>query len=644
MSLTLYNFRNSNPAYLNDSNQLQKKPVYFCKFGLVTGPLGTNSQVLPFQFCTGPILSQTVARYRYMKNPMSSANQLDVINCTSTLSDMQFVLEDVNGFVSSMVSTYTMKNRLITVYAGYADIPESQYIPIYGGQVDNVQQTTDLTGWTITVTAGLKQLLNNILGGHTTLTADYHPGDNIAFVSQLNYFARMTDFSDGLGARNYIKIEESIYSYSGLGTDVLDGTVFWQWRNPTTSPSGNTVWPSLKIVPWAPTTTYAVGNIVNALGNIYKCVQSGTSGASAPTSTGIPMIWGMTLVQPNGNGVTVDSTHQASTAVDNFVLFQGNPITIMLQIILSTGDGTNHAVGATNYDAFPAQNGGGQGVGVPYSLVNISNFETLRNKYFSWMYFSQYLTDAVQAIQFFEDEFNRQICGWLFENLSGQVDFACFYVAQGTNDAIQIDDTNMVGKPQFNGNLQTGQTFTNEVFFQYDYSTGLDQYLSQLVVDQTDSQQKYEELSQLEIDSKMISSYYGGYQTALRSASIFNSLFSVPPPLITLNLLYGAHLLQPGMICYLQSKYLPNYKAGTRGGASQLCICINAQPDYSTGKVQCVLLGIGFVEQRRFAGFAADNVPSFATSTAAQQLANAYFVNDTTGFMPDGTAPYVFAP
>ncbi len=636
MSRTLYNFRNSNPAYLNDSNQLQKSPVYFCKFGLVTGPLGTNSQVLPFQFCTGPILNSTTARYRYMKNPMSSSNQADILNCTATLSDMQFTLQDVNGFVSSMVSSYTMKNRLITIYAGYADLPESEYIPIYGGQVDNVQQTTDLTGWIITVTAGLKQLLNNILGGHTMLATNYNPGDGIAFVIQLNYFARMTDFSDGQGQRNFIKIDNSIYSYQGLGTDVLDGTVIWQWMSYATNPGPYAVWQS--------TNSYSLGNQVYALGNVYQCVQAGISGASAPTSTGVPMIWGMKLVQPNGNGVLVDSTHQFGTNVDNFVLFQGNPITLMLQIILSTGKKTNYAPGGTNYDVFPAMNGGGQGVGVPYQLVNISNFEALRSKYFSWMYFYGYFTDAIQAIQFFQNEFTRQVCGWLFENLSGQVDLATLYVAQGTNNAIQIDDTNMIGKPQFDGNLQTGQVFTNEVYFNYDYSIGLDQFLTQLVVDQTDSQQKYEELSQLEIDSKMMTSFYGASSIALRSASIFNSIFSIPPPLITVNLMYVAHLLQPGMICYIQSNYLPNYKAGTRGGASQLCICINAQPDYSSGKVQCVLLGIGFVEQRRFAGFAADNVPSYASSTASQRLANAYFVQDSTGVMSDGTAPYVFSP
>ncbi len=636
MSLTTYNFRNSNPAYINASNTLQKEPIYYMNFGQVTGPLGTNSRILPNQYCTGPIKSATVARKRYLLNPSSSSNNLDLLRCTATLSDMSFTLMDINGEISNLVSTYTMKNRLVSIYAGYADLPESQYQQIYGGQIDNVEQTSDLTGWTFTVMGGLKQLLNSILGGHTTLTADFIPGNTIAFVTQLSFFARMTDFGDDNGPRNFIMIDNSIYSYQGLGTDVLDGTVVWQWINSVTSPGNYTVWKA--------TTAYTIGQTVYAIGNIYQCVQAGTSGSTAPTSQGQPMIWGMTLVQPNGNGVTSDTTHQAGTNVDNFILFQGNPITLMLQIILSTGTGTNYSGTGTNYDVLPAQLGGGQGVGVPYQLVNISHFEKLRDTYFSWMYYFGYFSDSTQAIKFFQDEFTRQLCCWLFENLEGQVDLGILYVAQGTNDAIHLDDTNIVGKPKFNGNLQTGQVFTNEVYFQYDYSPGLQQFLSQLVVDQTDSQQKYEEQSQLEIDSKFLSSFYNAQAIAVRSASIFNSLFSVPPPILTVGLMYGAHLLQPGMICYISSKYLPNYKTGQRGGPEQLCIVTDASPDYAGGTMNATLLGIGFVESRRFAGFADDGVPAFSSATVEQKLANAFFVDDATGVMSDGSPPYVFAP
>jgi len=38
---------NASTAYLRANKNLSKNPVWYIKFGLVTGPLGTNSQVLP---------------------------------------------------------------------------------------------------------------------------------------------------------------------------------------------------------------------------------------------------------------------------------------------------------------------------------------------------------------------------------------------------------------------------------------------------------------------------------------------------------------------------------------------------------------------------------------------------------------------
>jgi hypothetical protein len=652
-------FTNANPGYLAASNRLQKNPVYFCKFGLVTGPLfnNPNTQVLPDQYCTFPVISPTTARKRFMKNPTQASNQIDPVKCRSTLASLEFTINDVGGDITRVVTNYLMKNRQVTVYAGYANIPESQYVPIYGGQIDDWKYTNDLTGITFVVAGGLKQLLTNILSGHTTLVSNFNGAtknsngtsrkpDTVAYVTQLGQFAQSTNLLDGQGARNYIAIDNSIYSYAGLGTDIADGTVIWHWAGYSNSTGASPL--PVVIYPWQPSTVYAFGFTITVAKNLYTCVQGGTSAGSGtgPSGQGQPMFYGLTLVNPGGNGDTVGTNHSSGASVDNFILYQGNPLTLMLQIMLSTGKGTNWSGTGTNYDVLPP----GQGVGIPYSLVNISNIESQRDQLIADMIFSGYLKDAIQGIKFFENEFLQQVCGWLFENNTGHADVAMFNVAYGTQQAIILDDSLIIGNPQFDANLATGQMFYNEIYFQYDPvpvgSNSQNSFNSMLPVLQTDSQQAFQEASSLEVDCNMVTSWFNGYQISLRAATIFNSLFSTPPPKITVKLLYGAHLLQPGQVCYLSSKFLPNYKTGLKDNQPQLCVCINAQPDYNAGYVQAVLLGTGMVENRRFAGFANANVPSFSLATAAQKLYNAFFVDDTQAVpvMDDGSKPYVFTP
>ena len=569
MAFTQNNYRDANVPYVTASQLLRTSPVYYVKFGLVTGPLGTNSQVLPDEYATGPILNPTKTRKRLMDNPTSVSNEINVVTSETTISSIQFKLMNSvpgsEGEITRIVTNYTMKNRRVTIYAGYQGFTEDQFIPIYSGQINNWQKSYDSTHYIFTVVDALKQLKGTILRGQTNLTRDYVVGDTTIFVTGTDGFAESTDLHDGLDSRNYLRMGDSLYSYDSL-TEISFS--------------------------------------------------------------------GIRLVQLNSNGTLEDEDHQAGEDITNYVLYRGNPIDLILQIVLSTGNGTNG-----DYDILPE----GQGIGIPQDMVDITGFESQRDIYVSEMVFSNFFSDQTEALKFFQENILRQVNAYLFINRAGQLDIKLYYVPIGTLDTITLDNTNIIGTPTFDANLFTGTNFFNEIDIKFDYQPVQDFYVNQLLVEDIGSQAKYEERSTLEIDGKMISTFFGGDAINTRMKSIYLSRFSEPPPIITCQTVYGNHLLTPGSPVFLNYSTIPNYVTGKDGDGPILCECVSVSPDFQNGVVNVTLLGIGFNNTKRYAAIGPDNLPLYGSAIDGQRLAYGFITTDA-GKMAGGDEGYLITP
>ena len=559
-------FSNASTPYLSVNQGRSKQPIYYVVFGLVTGPLGTNSQILPTQYASGQILNATQTRKKLLLTPSKTPTQINVITSETSISSSSFKLININGEITDLVSKYTMKNRLVTIYQGFADIPESSYAIFYQGQINNWVKSFDATTYEFSVVDAKKQLKQTILGGHAQLTQDYHPGDGIMYLTSTDSFSTQTDYFDGLGDRNFIRVKDSLYSYSNISDTTISG---------------------------------------------------------------------LNLVQLNANGTSSDEVHQNGESVDNYILYQGNPVTIILQIILSTGTGTNYSGTGTNYDVLPAP----QGVGVPYNLVNISNFESQQGLYVSGFYFQQFYSDQVESLKFMQSEILRQINAYIFVNQQGQLDIKMYYEPVGTLNAILLDNTNIIGIPQFDANLQTGNDFYNEIDIKYDYQPVPDFFVNELLVEGTTSQNQYEESSTLNIEGKFLKSIYGARTVADRISSIILSRFGQPPPVITLNTLYTNHLLEPGDPVYLDSTVIPNYVTGRDGGTPILCEVISVQVN-DNSSVSLTLLGVGFNNTDRLATIGPDTLDIFSNETDANKRAYGFICSDSD-LMPDNSQPYL---
>jgi hypothetical protein len=685
-----------------------------------------------------------------MSAPTSASNTINLITYDASLSQITFALQDINGFITNLVGSYVMKNRLVTIYKGYENIDEQYYSSIYSGQINDWQLSNDGTQYIFTVTDPQKQLTTDILKGHSQLVKDFNPGDQTIFLTTSFFFAQATDLNDGNGARNYIQIDDSLFSYTGNASGIIvdnfatwtyvghgvasastpqwvagqgyctDNTITWAFLGsglagtpwePNTGyvvgqkvqkgvnsyqcvvggtsaasggPSavgynignkvynlgnvylcvlagtssnslcvdGGVTWkwigvgvPTTSILQWVASTGYSVGTQVYNVGNIYYCTIGGTSGSSlgptgnaqGPSGYGstASALYGVQQVVLNGNGATPSQTHQAGATVDNYVLFQGNPITIMLQIIMSTGTGSNWSGTGTNYDVLPAS----QGIGVPLNLVNISNFVAQGSTYISWFYFSQYFKTQINALQFFQTHFYQQCQCFLFTNKSGQLDIKFVYFPIPTSSYVQIDDTNIIGIPQFDASLQTGNNFVNEVDVCWDYQPVPDYYVNENITIGNVSQQTYEESAIEEVDCQFVSSYYRGGMISNRITNIMLNLYGSPLPVIVCKCFSQLQTVNPGDTVLLASSQVPNLNTGLRGG-SVFCMCIASAPDFTSDTVTLTLYAFQYASNNKYAVIGPAGMPNYPNETAAQS--NYVFIsalvptNPAVGFMGNG--------
>lgn len=652
-NFTVPNFRNATVPFLNANDLLSKRPVYYVKFGLVTGPLGTSSQVLPDQYATGPIANASVSRKRYLETPQAFSNTFNAITYESSISQVQFNLQNIGGDITRIVTNYTIKNRICYLYLGFEGMDEADFQPIYAGQVNNFTKSYDATYYTFMISDPLKMLIANpILGGHCYLNTNFDlPTSNVCRVTSVANFAKATDLKDGKGARNYLRIDENLYSYTGISTgSTVDGSCVWQYLGNGSVGSSTDFGTA---VAWAPNTAYSAvtPSVVANRGGVYVCVTTGTSAASggpSGTGTGGNIFIGLSLVTINSNGSLQEQTHQNGAQVDNYVLYEGNPVDLMLQIILSTGTGNNYGGSGTNYDVLPQP----QGVGIPYTLVNIINFERLRDIYLSGMTFSGYFSDQSEALKFIQENILRQAHVRIFTNKNGQMDMSVAYAPLDTIDAVTLDDTNIIGIPGFDANLYTGRNFFNSVESLYDYQPMADFFVTDDIDFDSDSLAKYQESSTLKVESKMVKSGFQGQRIIERMRNIYLKRFSNPPPVITIKAFFAFNLLNPGDLVYLNSSYIPNYKTGLDGGDIPiLCEVLTAAPNFAAGYMDVTLLGIGFnqiIRYGRISPRSSENGGSFPVYTNASTAQRRYaFMGTKSGenaVMSDGSLGYYISP
>lgn len=117
-----------------------QRQVYYAAFDGLTS----------MHFSTGPVDGATVTKKLLLKNPTGISQKIDQLKGRNSLSLLTLELVDRDRVITDLVATEhsgaplaTLINRKVTLYAGYATLPESKYAVVAVGQVSDCNLLDD---------------------------------------------------------------------------------------------------------------------------------------------------------------------------------------------------------------------------------------------------------------------------------------------------------------------------------------------------------------------------------------------------------------------------------------------------------------------------------------------------------------------
>lgn len=349
---------------------------------------------------------------------------------------------------------------------------------------------------------------------------------------------------------------------------------------------------------------------------------------------------------------TVAASHSDQDSIGNMCVLQDNPLNIALQILTSTGAGTNGP-----YDVLPAN----MGLAIDQSLVNVAQFEHMRDTWMPGVTFRFEEFASVQGKQFLEEQVYTFCNAYPVIDNNGLLSVNVYVPPLPNQINPEVNDKVLAQPPTFSGNVFS-TFFYNEIDFSYDYNVLTDlnnsspnsstgPYDKRVFYEDPASQATFEQAATKVWQSRGVRSALMTNQRIGRIATRFLKRFSVPSPLIMAKVFYEARLLQQADIIPLTSAHIPNLDTGEMGVKSRLMEILGIAPDYLNGAQTLTLLDTGYSYQRKYGAISPSakppiNFPNFPAASASQR--NYAFISMKTGpsagIMGDGSDGYYITP
>jgi hypothetical protein len=284
---------------------------------------------------------------------------------------------------------------------------------------------------------------------------------------------------------------------------------------------------------------------------------------------------------------TTRQTIFLAASQDTPVLLADHPLTIALQVLLSTGAGTNGS-----YDVLPA----GNGLRVPQAFVDVAGIEALRAGEFLGEGYSYSIVSPQEGKKFLEKDILQSLNCYPFVTQDGKLSVKRYrrFVPPGTPvTTLTKQDIISWGWNAGDGNI------INMVQFDYDFnqSTGAPgEYALRQVYTKTSSVARYGVRPRLLIQSMGIRKSSGAQAILDNRALEVCRRFSEPPAQLTVQSFYRNHLLEPGDQVAVTHSDIPNINSGVRGLDREIFEVVNMSPGFDAGMVTLQLLWIGSIQ------------------------------------------------
>jgi len=232
-----------------------------------------------------------------------------------------------------------------------------------------------------------------------------------------------------------------------------------------------------------------------------------------------------------------------------------NPITLLLQILISTGTGS----GGT-YDVLPEE----WGLGIDPSFINVAQFETQRDEQIPTLEVEFRLLGREKAGTFIPNEFFKMLGAYPLVQGDGQLAIK-FFERPIPNIAIpHLNSDNIREVRSFNLNLD--QTY-NHLVWEFDWDPTIKAYGTSIVFENAESIAQYGKQVPRFYSSKGLRSDLFGPSFADNRKGFIFYRYATPPPIFALGCHFNQLLLEAGDQVFFSHPLPANVVTGERGYA-----------------------------------------------------------------------------
>lgn len=280
-------------------------------------------------------------------------------------------------------------------------------------------------------------------------------------------------------------------------------------------------------------------------------------------------------VSARGDLLSTASSHTAGAQVNFVQKLEGNPIDLILQLLISSG-------GGGVYDVLS------DGAGIDSTLVDVATFENIRDTFFSTDIFTLYPSDLSKLIEYIETELlvpnNVRIIKNSMDNL---ISITILDQSDLTQDVEEVDDSvTLIDSPTWKISKNGLQTV---VKVQWNWIEGLQKYTrSRTFKADQEVLDVFGEVSGKELKFKGVQEANNGASIASDRANRYLQRFSTPRATVALSAFMTTFKNNVGDKVRVTAKHLPAEGGGV--GMSSILELVNRSVNTSTGVVK-----LGFV-------------------------------------------------
>ena len=188
-----------------------------------------------FRLSTGPVLGATVVYKQFMRTPRGVTQEIFPIQGKSSIGSLSIDLVDVDDEVTELLSpgqvVPTWINREVTLFAGYADLDESDYAEVFRGQVSDWKM--DDARYSVRVRDLKRTTLENVMRNATEDTPSTIEGNpiNIWYALITGDFANVTfPVTTSGAATTGLDVAASLIDATHLEAEREDWLFGWNMR------------------------------------------------------------------------------------------------------------------------------------------------------------------------------------------------------------------------------------------------------------------------------------------------------------------------------------------------------------------------------------------------------------------------------